>query len=46
MPPPLSLPEVSALLRDGFNETIARELYAQGEEVVIWVMLQLAVLAP
>jgi transposase-like protein len=41
----LSLPEVSDLLRDGFNETIARELYAQGEEVVVWVMLQLAVLA-
>jgi hypothetical protein len=42
---PLSLPEVSDLLRDGFNESVARELYAQGEKVVIWVMLQLAVLA-
>jgi hypothetical protein len=42
---PLSLPEISELLRDGFNETIARDLYAQGEEVVVWVMLQLAVLA-
>jgi hypothetical protein len=45
LPRPLSLPEVSELLRDGFNKSVARELYAQGEEVVIWVMLQLAVLA-
>jgi hypothetical protein len=45
LPHLLSLPEVSDLLRDGFNESVARELYAQGEEVVIWVMLQLAVLA-
>jgi hypothetical protein len=34
-PRPLSLPEVSELLRDGFNESVVRELYAQGEEVVI-----------
>jgi hypothetical protein len=33
------------LLRDGFEEAVARNLYAQGEEVVVWVMLQLAVLA-
>jgi hypothetical protein len=45
LPRPLSLPEISDLLRDGFNATVARELYAQGEEVVVWVMLQLAVLA-
>jgi hypothetical protein len=44
-PCPLSLPEVSELLRDGFNETVARELYSRGEAVVVWVMLQLAVLA-
>ena len=37
--------DISDLLRTGFDESVARELYAQGEEVVIWVMLQLAVLA-
>ncbi|MDR2439576.1 MAG: hypothetical protein LBE12_09450 [Planctomycetaceae bacterium] len=26
-------------------ETVARELYVQGEEVVVWVMLQIVMLA-
>jgi len=34
-----------SLLVDGFNEETARELYAQGEEIAIFVMLQLATLA-
>jgi transposase-like protein len=37
--------DISDLLRNGFDESVARELYACGEEVVVWVMLQLAVLA-
>jgi hypothetical protein len=41
----LSIPDISELLRDGFNEAVARNLYAPGEEIVVWVMLQLAVLA-
>ncbi|MDR2754694.1 MAG: hypothetical protein LBC20_03220 [Planctomycetaceae bacterium] len=32
------------MLRDGFDETVARELYARGEGVVVWVMLQLVAL--
>ncbi|MDR0611856.1 MAG: hypothetical protein LBG58_17245 [Planctomycetaceae bacterium] len=37
--------DISEILRNGFDESVAREKYAQGEEVVVWVMLQLAVLA-
>jgi hypothetical protein len=44
VPYPLSIPDISELLRDGFDEAVARNLYAQGEEVVFWVMLQLAAL--
>jgi hypothetical protein len=40
-----SVPDISSLLRDGFDETTTRELYAQGEEIAIWGMLQLAALA-
>jgi hypothetical protein len=32
--------DISDLLRNGFDESVARELYACGEEVVVWVMLQ------
>jgi hypothetical protein len=42
---PVSLPDISTLLSGDFDEAAARELYAQGEEVVVWVMLQLAALA-
>jgi hypothetical protein len=45
VPYSLSIPDISELLRDGFDEAVARDLYSQGEEVVVWVMLQLAVLA-
>jgi hypothetical protein len=41
----LCIPDISELLRNGFDEAVARDLYAQGEAVVVWVMLQLAVLA-
>jgi hypothetical protein len=37
--------DVHDLLRRGFTETTARELYAMGPEVVIFVMLQLVSLA-
>lgn len=37
--------DVKALLEGGFNEETARQLYAQGEEVAIFVMIQLAALA-
>lgn len=41
-PPPI---DVRSLLKSGFTEEIARQLYAQGVEVVVFVMLQLAALA-
>jgi transposase len=41
-PPPI---DITALLRNGFSNETARELYAQGEEVAVFVMLQLAILA-
>jgi hypothetical protein len=41
----LSIPDISELLRDGFDEAVARNLFAPGEEVVVRVMLQFAVLA-
>ena len=40
----ISVPDNSALL-DDFDEETARKFYAQGEEIVVWVMLQLAALA-
>ena len=40
-----TFPDVQALLGGGFSEETARSLYAQGEEVAIFVMLQLAALA-
>ena len=40
-----SFPDIAALLAGGFNEETARSLFAQGEEVAIFVMLQLAALA-
>jgi transposase len=40
--PPLDIP---SLLQNGFDETTARSLYAQGEEIVIFALLQLAALA-
>jgi len=42
--PPKRTPEldIRALLENGFNEETARSLYAQGEEVAIFVMMQLA----
>jgi transposase len=40
-----SAPDIRSLLEDGFNEATARSLYAQGEEVVIFALLQLAALA-
>ena len=39
------LPDIGLLLADGFCEETARSLYAQGEEIVIFVMMQLAALA-
>jgi transposase len=42
VPPPI---DISALLREGFSDETARELYAQGEEVAVFVMMQLAILA-
>ena len=39
------LPDIASLLEGGFNEETARELYAQGEEIEIFVMMQLAALA-
>ena len=38
-------PDVHVLLQDGFSEETARQLYAQGEEIAIFVMMQLAALA-
>ena len=40
-----TFPDVQALLAGGFSEETARSLYAQGEEVAIFVMLQLVALA-
>ena len=40
-----SFPDIQALLAGGFSEETARSLYAQGEEVAIFAMLQLAALA-
>ena len=37
--------DIRALLAGGFREEMARSLYAQGEEIAIFVMLQLAALA-
>jgi RNase P subunit RPR2 len=42
---PNSEPDIRSLLENGFNEEIARSLYAQGEAVVIFVLMQLAALA-
>jgi hypothetical protein len=39
------IPDIASLLSGGFTEETARELYAQGEEVAIFVMMQLAALA-
>ena len=36
------LPDIASLLEGGFNEETARLLYAQGEEIAIFVMMQLA----
>ena len=36
---------VKALFENGFNEKTARSLYVQGEEIAIFVMMQLAILA-
>jgi hypothetical protein len=38
------VPDIVSLLAGGFREETARELSAQGEEVAIFVMLQLAAL--
>jgi hypothetical protein len=40
-----TFPDIASLLAGGFNEETARSLFAQGEEVAIFVMLQLAALA-
>ena len=40
-----SYPDIAALLASGFTEETARSLFAQGEEVAIFVMLPLATLA-
>jgi len=42
-PPPQ--PDIRSLLASGFNEETARALYAQGEAVVVFALLQLAALA-
>ena len=38
--------DIASLLQGGFSEETARELYAQGEEIAVFVMMQLAFLAP
>jgi len=38
-------PDISSLLEGGFTDETARLLYAQGEEIAIFVMMQLAALA-
>jgi transposase len=42
---PLPKLDVRSLLERGFNEETARSLYVQGEEVVIFALMQLAALA-
>ena len=42
-PPPE--PDIRSLLENGFNEETARALYAQGEAVVVFALMQLAELA-
>jgi len=37
--------DIASLLQSGFSEETARELYAQGEEIAVFVMMQLAFLA-
>ena len=37
--------DIHVLLENGFNEETARSLYAQGEEVVIFVLMQLVAFA-
>ena len=39
------MPDIASLLKSGFTEETARALYAQGEEIATFVMLQLAALA-
>ena len=39
------LPDIASLLAGVFNEETARALYALGEEIAIFVMMQLAALA-
>ena len=41
----VQVPDIAALLSGGFSEETARSLFAQGEEVAIFVMRQLAALA-
>ena len=38
-------PDIRSLLESGFNEETARALYAQGEAVVVFALLELAALA-
>jgi transposase len=40
-----AFPDIQALLDGDFSEETARSLYAQGEEIAIFVMMQLVVLA-
>ena len=42
-PPPK--PDIRSLLENGFTEETARSLYAQGEAVVVFALMQLAALA-
>jgi len=37
--------DIRSLLENGFDEEAARKLYAQGEEIVIFALMQLAALA-
>jgi transposase len=45
MASPSPKPDIRSLLESGFNEETARFLYAQGEAVVIFALMQLAALA-
>jgi len=40
-----SQPDIRSLLENGFDEAAARSLYAQGEAVVVFALMQLAALA-
>ena len=40
-----TLPDIESLLAGGFNEETARQVYAQGGEVAIFVMMQFAAMA-